>query len=159
MFGIQCYAIFWLIVSGYAFHTLLEHTRLSTDEEEKRHWREEVEAMGEFFSPQYIGRMFLVMSLLLLAIDGAGFILTYQYAQLRPWQFVIFYFVAAALLLDASIDFYRMRVLWRAAAPEDISKYMSKYMDSAAKWSGVSLLAMGGKLLIAVVLVLWTVFR
>lgn len=159
MFGIQCYAIFWLVISGYALRMLLEHTSLSADEEENRHWREEMEAMGEFFAPRYIGRMFLGMSLLLLAIDCAGFILTYQYAQLRLWQSVIFYFVAAALLLDAMADFYRMRVILRANTPEEVSKCISEYMDSAGKWNGISLLAMGGKFLIAVVLVLWTVFR
>lgn len=159
MLGIQCYAIFWLAVSGYTFQTLMEHTGSSADEEENRHWKEEMEAMGDFFSPRYIGRMFLSMSLLLLLIDCAGFFLTYQYAQLRPWQSAVFYLVATALLLDAVIDFYRMRAILQADAPEDIAKLMSEYMDSAVKWSGISLLAMGGKCLIAVMLVLWTVFR
>lgn len=158
MFGIQCYAIFWLVVSGYAFRTLLEHTDPTAAEEEKRHRQQEIEAIGDFFSPRYIGRMFLIMSLLLLAMDCAGLVLTYQYAQLRPWQSVIFYFVATALLVDAVIDFYRMRVILQVDAPDEMSKRMSEYMDSAEKWHGVSLVALGGKCLIAVVLVLWTVF-
>lgn len=159
MLGIQCYAIFWLVISSYSFHILMEHTGSSMNEEEERHWKEDLETMGSFFSPQYIGRMFFFMSLFLLSVDCAGFFLTYQYAQLRSWQFAIFYFVAAALLVDAIIDFYRMRTILQMDAPEDISKRVAAYMDSAAKWSSVSLVSMGGKCWIAVVLVLWTVFR
>ena len=73
MLGIQCYAIFWLLVSGYALQTLLVHTGPDIDDEERKQWQDEIESMGKFMSGKGIGKMFLLMSVALLMIDGLGF--------------------------------------------------------------------------------------
>ena len=69
MLGIQCYAIFWLLISGYALQTLLAHTGLETDDEERREWQDEIASMGKFISGKGIGKMFLTISMVLLGID------------------------------------------------------------------------------------------
>jgi hypothetical protein len=159
MLGIQCYAIFWLLVSGYAFQIMMAHTGSMADDEERQILKDEMESMGKFMSAQSIGKTFLVMSVVLLLIDIMGFVLTYQYAELRPWQLVAFYLVAAALLIDSLVDFVRMRKLMRAKEPDEVAACMSQYVEGASSWNGVALIAVGGKCLLAVVLVLWTVFR
>ncbi|MCR5438789.1 MAG: hypothetical protein K6F01_05070 [Selenomonas sp.] len=159
MLGIQCYAIFWLLVSGYALQTLLVHTGPDIDDEERKQWQDEIESMGKFMSGRGIGKMFLLMSMALLMIDGLGFFFTYQYAELRPWQQWAFYFVAAALIVDSLVDFYRMRKLLAANEPDEIAHRMSEYMDVTSVWANLSMFVVGGKCLLAVVLVLWTVFR
>ena len=88
-----------------------------------------------------------------------GFVLTYQYAELRPWQLVVFYLVAAALFIDSLVDFVRMRKLMRAKEPDEVVACMSQYVEGTSSWNSVALIAVGGKCLLAVVLVLWTVFR
>ena len=159
MLGIQCYAIFWLLVSGYAFQTMMAHTGSMADDEERQILKDEMESMGKFMSAQSIGKMFLAMSVVLLLIDIMGFVLTYQYAELRPWQLVAFYLVAAALFIDSLVDFVRMRKLMRAKEPDEVVACMSQYVEGTSSWNSVALIAVGGKCLLAVVLVLWTVFR
>ena len=159
MLGIQCYAIFWLLVSGYALQTLLVHTGPDLEEEERKQWQDEIESMGKFMSGKGIGKMFLTMSMVLLVIDGLGFFFTYQYAELRPWQQWAFYFVAGALVLDSLVDFYRMRKILAADEPDEIADRMTEYMDAGSVWTNLSIFVVGGKCLLAVVLVLWTVFR
>ena len=158
MLGIQCYAIFWLLISGYAFQTLMAHTG-PADEEERQVWKDEMESMGKFMSAKSIGKTFLFMSVTLLLIDVMGFVLTYQYAELRPWQLVVFYFVAAALFIDSLVDFVRMRRIMQAKEPDELAACMSRYVEDGSQWNNVALIAVGGKCLLAVVLVLWTVFR
>lgn len=159
MLGIQCYAIFWLLVSGYAFQTLMVHTGSVADDEERQILKDEMESMGKFMSARSIGRTFLAMSVVLLLIDVMGFVLTYQYAELRPWQLVVFYLVAAALFIDSLVDFVRMRKLMCAKEPDEVVACMSQYVEGTSSWNSVALIAVGGKCLLAVVLVLWTVFR
>ena len=159
MLGIQCYAIFWLLISGYALQTLLAHTGPDIDEEERKQWQDEIESMGKFFSGKSIGRVFLLMSVTLLAIDGLGFFFTYQYAELRPWQQWAFNFVAGALIVDSLVDFYRMRKIMAADEPDEIADRMTEYMDATSAWTSLSMIVVSGKCLLAVVLVLWTVFR
>lgn len=159
MLGIQCYAIFWLLVSGYALQTLLAHTGTDLEEAERKQWQDEMEAMGKFISAKGIGKVLMMMSVVLLLIDGTGFFLTYQYAELRPWQQWAFYIVAGALVVDSLLDFYRMSKIMSADEPDEIADRMTEYMDATSAWTNLSLLVVGGKCLLAVVLVLWTVFR
>ncbi|MBQ1615442.1 MAG: hypothetical protein II089_12495, partial [Selenomonas sp.] len=71
MFMIQCYALFWLFVTGSSLKMLMD--RLNNDnEEEQQEQREEIESMGKFFSGAYIGRMFFIVGALLLLIDCVG---------------------------------------------------------------------------------------
>ena len=42
MLGIQCYAIFWLLVSGYALQTLLAHTGTDLEEAERKQWQDDM---------------------------------------------------------------------------------------------------------------------
>lgn len=159
MLGIQCYAIFWLLVSGYALQTLLAHTGPDFDDAERQQWQDEMEELGKFISAKGIGKVLLMMSVVLLLIDGTGFFLTYQYAELRPWQQWAFYIVAGALVVDSLVDFYRMSKIMVANEPDEIADRMTEYMNATSAWTNLSLLVVSGKCLLAVVLVLWTVFR
>ena len=96
MLGIQCYAIFWLLVSGYALQTLLAHTGTDLEEAERKQWQDEMEAMGKFISAKGIGKVLMMMSVVLLLIDGTGFFLTYQY-QIHQNKFLNYRFLKFCL--------------------------------------------------------------
>ncbi|WP_143188137.1 hypothetical protein [Selenomonas ruminantium] len=130
-------------------------TEAETDEYKEK--RDEIESLGNFFSGESITRMFMIIGVLLLLFDCVGFFLTYQYVELRPWQLVVFCLSIAALFIDAGRDVYRYRDLKSEDA--DVSAILVESFDDVkSAWNYVTMLAVSGKLLLAVLLVLWTVF-
>ena len=156
MFMIQCYALFWLFVTGSSLKMLMD--RLNNDnEEEQQEQREEIESMGKFFSGAYIGRMFFIVGALLLLIDCVGLFFTYQYVDFRPWQLVAFYLAVAALFIDSTHNFYQLRALKAESA--DVTAILLEQLDDMdSPCTLLSLVTIGVKLLLAVLLVLWTIF-
>ena len=126
--------------------------RLNNDnEEEQQEPREEIESMGKFFSGAYIGRMFFIVGALLLLIDCVGLFFTYQYVDFRPWQLVAFYLAVAALFIDSTHNFYQLRALKAESA--DVTAILLEQLDDMdSPWTLLSLVTIGVKLLLAVLL-------
>lgn len=158
MLTIQCYAFFWLLSNCSSMKIIME--RLGTEVEDDRHKekRDEIESLGKFFSGEMITRMMLLVGTLLLIFDCVGFFLTYQYVELRPWQLGVFCLSVVALLIDAGRNVYRYRDLKADGA--DVAAILTESFDDVESvWNYVTMAAVSGKLLLAVLLVLWTVFR
>ena len=87
-------------------------------------------------------------------------LLVYGYAELRPWQLILFGLVAAAILIDALLDYRKLRELVRTNSDDDLMDRLKQYMDPDTNPFGatVGAIAAGGKVVLAVLLVLWTVF-
>ena len=145
LFGIQCFAVFWLVLSVYFFYTFMRH--VINDDDEAQDERKE------------IGGLYVGLGLVMLLIDVAGLVLTYNYAELRPWQEILLYVSIAALLLDGGMDARKIRDMLKAINNGAGSDVIVAYLDSSsAKWNAVSFVAIGGKVVLAAILVLWTVF-
>jgi hypothetical protein len=113
--------------------------------------------MGQMFSGDFISRMFFLIGALLMIFDCVGFFLTYQYVEFRPWQLVVFYIALMALSGDTAHNIYRYRSLRAEGA--DVSAILTEsYDDIKSGWNLLTLAAIGGKLILGVLLVLWTVF-
>ena len=156
MFMIQCYALFWLFVTGSSLKMLMDRLNNNNEEAQQEH-RAEIESMGKFFSGEYIGRMFIIVGALLLLIDCVGMFFAYQYVDFRPWQLGVFYLAAAAVLIDASHNFYQLRAL-RADSADVTAILLEQLDDVELPWTLLSLVTIGAKLLLSVLLVLWTIF-
>ena len=156
MLGIQCYAICWLLLSGGSF----KNVALAGNDwkKEQQDLRDEISAIGKFFSGKQIGRLFAIMSIALLLFDGFGILLTYQYVNMKLWQLVIFYVVIAAMFIDAVRDFQELHYIANAD-DEEILARLADNVDLSPAWRAVTQIVSGGKCLLAVLLVLWTVFR
>ena len=158
MLMVQCYAFFWLLSNCSSMKIIMERLGADADDVRQKEKREEIESLGNFFSGEAITRMMLVIGALLLVFDCVGFFLTYQYVQLRPWQLGIFFLAIAALLVDVGRNIYRYRDLKAEGA--DVPAILTEsYDDVKSVWNYVTMTAVSGKLLLAVLLVLWTVFR
>jgi len=161
LFGIQCFAVFWLVLSIYFFYTFMRHVINDDDEaqDERQEMADEMEAMGKFISMRVIGGLYVGLGLVMLLIDVAGLVLTYNYTELRPWQEILLYVSIAALLLDGGMDARKIRDMLKAINNGAGSDVIVAYLDSSsAKWNAVSFVAIGGKVVLAAILVLWTVF-
>ncbi|MCR5758437.1 MAG: hypothetical protein K6F95_11095 [Selenomonas sp.] len=157
MLMVQCYSVFWLFTTIASLKMLMD--RLNTDQAEEalQEEKDELDAMGKMFSGDYIGRMFILIGTLLLIFDCAGLFLAYQYVEFRPWQLVVFYLSIAALGGELAHNIYRYRGLRAEGA--DVSAILTESIeDLHSGWNLVTLAAMGGKLILGVLLVLWTVF-
>jgi len=136
---------------------LMERLNVDQADEALQEEKDELDAMGKMFSGEYIGRMFILIGTLLLIFDCVGLFLAYQYVQFRPWQLVVFYLSIGALGGDLLHNIYRYRGLRAEGA--DVSAILTESMDDLrSRWNLVTLAAMGGKLILGVLLVLWTVF-
>lgn len=154
---VQCYAIFWLITSIVSLKMVMERLGADEDDESQKEQRDELEAMGKMFSGEFISRMFFMIGALLLIFDCVGLFLAYQYVEFRPWQLVVFYLSIAALTGDLAHNIYRYKGLRAEGA--DVSAILTESMDDIkSNWNLLSLTAIGGKLILGVLLVLWTVF-
>lgn len=122
--------------------------------------QDELESLLKFFSGRTVIRQFLIISLLIYSFDIAGMLLVYGYAELRPWQLILFGLVAAAILIDALLDYRKLRELVRTNSDDDLMNRLKQYMDPDTNPFGatVGAIAAGGKVVLAVLLVLWTVF-
>ena len=157
MFMVQCYAIFWLLTTIASLKLIMERLGAEADDERQKEERDELEAMGQMFSGEFISRMFFFICALLMIFDCVGFFLTYQYVEFRPWQLVVFYIALMALSGDAAHNIYRYKSLHAEGA--DVSAILTEsYDDIKSGWNILTLLADGGKLILGVLLVLWTVF-
>ena len=104
-----------------------------------------------------VSRMFIMIGALLLAFDCVGLFLAYQYVEFRPWQLAVFYISIAALTGDLAHNIYRYRGLRAEGA--DVSAILTESIDDLTSgWNILTLIAIGGKLILGVLLVLWTVF-
>lgn len=157
MVMIQCYAIFWLLSTITSLKLIMNRLGTEDEDEKQREERDELEAMGKMFSGEFISRMFILIGALLLVFDCVGFFLTYQYVEFRPWQLVVFYIALFALSGDTVHNIYRYRGLRAEGA--DVSAILTESFDDIKSgWNLLSLAAIGGKLILGVLLVLWTVF-
>ena len=158
MLMVQCYAFFWLLSNGSSMKIIMERLGADADDARQKEKRDEIESLGNFFSGETITRMMLGIGVLLFVFDCVGFFLTYQYVQLRPWQLGIFFLAIAALLVDVGRNIYRYREL--KAEDADVAAILTESFDDVKSvWNYVTMAAVSGKLLLAVLLVLWTVFR
>ncbi len=154
---VQCYAIFWLLTSIASIKMVMEKSGADEDDESQKEQRDELEAMGKMFSGEFISRMFFMIGALLLIFDGVGLFLAYQYVEFRPWQAVVFYLSIAALTGELAHNIYRYKGLRAEGA--DVSAILTDSMDDInSGWNLLTLAALGGKLILGVLLVLWTVF-
>ncbi len=154
---VQCYAIFWLLTSIASLKMVMDRLGAGEDDEEQKEQRDELEAMGKMFSGEFISRMFLMIGALLLIFDCVGLFLAYQYVEFRPWQLVVFYLSIAALTGDVAHNIYRYKGLRAEGA--DVSAILAESIDDIKSgWNLLSLVAIGGKLILGALLVLWTVF-
>ena len=158
MLMIQCYAFFWLLSNCSSMKIIMERLGAEAGDEKQQEQREEIESLGKFFSGEAITRMMLTIGALLLVFDCVGFFLTYQYVQLRPWQLGIFCLAIVTLLIDVGRNIYRYREL-KAEGADVSAILMESFDDVQSVWNYVTMAAVSGKLLLAVLLVLWTVFR
>ena len=155
---IQCYAFFWLLSNCSSMKIIMERLGADAGDEKQQEQREEIESLGKFFSGEAITRMMLVIGALLLVFDCVGFFLTYQYVQLRPWQWGIFGLAIVTLLIDVGRNIYRYREL-KAEGADVPAILMENFDDVQSVWNYITMAAVSAKLLLAVLLVLWTVFR
>ena len=154
---VQCYAIFWLLTSIASLKMVMEKSGADEDDESQKEQRDELEAMGKMFSGEFISRMFFMIGALLLIFDCVGLFLAYQYVEFRPWQAVVFYLSIAALTGELAHNIYRYKGLRAEGA--DVSAILTDSMDDInSGWNLLTLVALGGKLILGVLLVLWTVF-
>ena len=154
---VQCYAIFWLLTSVASLKMVMEKSGADEDDESQKEQRDELEAMGKMFSGEFISRMFFMIGALLLIFDCVGLFLAYQYVEFRPWQAVVFYLSIAALTGELAHNIYRYKGLRAEGA--DVSAILTDSMDDInSGWNLLTLAALGGKLILGVLLVLWTVF-
>ena len=154
---VQCYAIFWLLTSVASLKMVMEKSGADEDDESQKEQRGELEAMGKMFSGEFISRMFFMIGALLLIFDCVGLFLAYQYVEFRPWQAVVFYLSIAALTGELAHNIYRYKGLRAEGA--DVSAILTDSMDDInSGWNLLTLAALGGKLILGVLLVLWTVF-
>ena len=154
---VQCYAIFWLLTSIASLKMVMEKSGADEDDESQKEQRDELEAMGKMFSGEFISRMFFMIGALLLIFDCVGLFLAYQYVEFRPWQAVVFYLSIAALTGELAHNIYRYKGLRAEGA--DVSAILTDSMDDInSGWNLLTLAALGGKLILGVLLVLWTVF-
>ena len=155
---LQCYALFWLCFSTVVFQAFMKHTSRTDQEDDTA--QDELESLLKFFSGRTVIRQFLIISLLIYSFDIAGMLLVYGYAELRPWQLILFGLVAAAILIDALLDYRKLRELVRTNSDDDLMDRLKQYMDPDTNPFGatVGAIAAGGKVVLAVLLVLWTVF-
>lgn len=158
MLTVQCYAFFWLLSNCSSMKVIMERLGAEAGDAKQQETRDEIESLGKFFSGESITRMMLTIGALLLVFDCVGFFLTYQYVELRPWQLGVFWLAAVALFLDVARDIYRYRELNAEGA--DVAAILTEGFDDVKSvWNYVAMAAVSGKLLLAVLLVLWTVFR
>lgn len=158
MLAVQCYAFFWLLSNCSSMKIIMERLGSEASDDKHKEQRDEIESLGNFFSGEYITRMMLVIGGLLFIFDCVGFFLTYQYVELRPWQLAVFCLSIVALLLDLGRNIYEYRSLKAEGA--DVSAILTESFDDVESgWNYVTMLAVSGKLLLAVLLVLWTVFQ
>ena len=155
---LQCYALFWLCFSTVVFQAFMKQTSRTDQEDDTA--QDELESLLKFFSGRTVIRQFLIISLLIYSFDIAGMLLVYGYAELRPWQLILFGLVAAAILIDALLDYRKLRELVRTNSDDDLMNRLKQYMDPDTNPFGatVGAIAAGGKVVLAVLLVLWTVF-
>lgn len=154
---VQCYGIFWLMTSIASLKMVMERLGAAEDDEMQKEQRDELEAMGKMFSGEFISRMFILIGALLLVFDCVGLFLAYQYVEFRPWQLAVFYISIAALTFDLAHNIYRYRGLRAEGA--DVSAILTESIDDLTSgWNLLTLTAIGGKLILGVLLVLWTVF-
>ena len=154
---VQCYAIFWLLTSIASLKMVMERLGADEDDERQKEQRDELDAMGKMFSGEFISRMFILIGALLLIFDCVGMFLAYQYVDFRPWQLIVFYISIVALTGDLAHNIYRYRGLRAEGA--DVSAILTESIDDIKSgWNLLTLAAIGGKLILGVLLVLWTVF-
>ncbi|SFW16501.1 hypothetical protein SAMN02910323_0485 [Selenomonas ruminantium] len=154
---VQCYGIFWLMTSIASLKMVMDRLGSAEDDEAQKEQRDELEAMGKMFSGEFISRMFIMIGALLLVFDCVGLFLAYQYVEFRPWQLAVFYISIAALTGDLAHNIYRYRGLRAEGA--DVSAILTESIDDLTSgWNILTLIAIGGKLILGVLLVLWTVF-
>ncbi len=156
MFMVQCYALFWLVLSGASLKMFMERLN-ATDKEAQQEQRDEIASMEKFFSGAYLSRMFMLVGAVLLLLDGVGMFLAYEYVDFRPWQLVAFYIALAALFIDNSHSFYQLHGL-KAESADVTAILLEQLDDTESPWTILSLITIGGKILLSVLLVLWTVF-
>lgn len=158
MLTVQCYAFFWLLSNCSSMKIIMERLGSEVGDDKHKEKRDEIESLGNFFSGEAITRMMLVVGALLLTFDCVGFFLTYQYVELRPWQLGVFCLAIAALIIDVGRNIYRYRDL--KADEADVTAILTESFDDVKSvWNYITMAAVSGKLLLAVLLVLWTVFR
>ena len=152
---IQCYALFWLFFSTVIFRAFLRQTAQETGKNQ-----DELESLMKFFSGKAIIRQFLIISAVIYTFDTAGMVLVYGYTELRPWQLILFFLVAAAIVIDGLLDCHKLHQLVRTDSDQDLLARLQQYMslDTNPLSVSVGAIAAGGKVLLAVLLVLWTVF-
>lgn len=155
---IQCYALFWLCFSTVIFKAFLKQTATNSSDENTE--QDEIDSLVKFFSGKAIIRQFLILSALIYTFDIAGMILVYDYTQLRPWQLGLFCLVAAAIVIDGLLDCHKLRELIRTKEADDLLSKLKLYMKPDTNPLGLSIaaIAAGGKVLLSLLLVLWTVF-
>ena len=154
---VQCYGIFWLMTSIASLKMVMDRLGSAEDDEVQKEQRDELEAMGKMFSGEFISRMFIMIGALLLVFDCVGLFLAYQYVEFRSWQLAVFYISIAALTGDLAHNIYRYRGLRAEGA--DVSAILTESIDDLTSgWNILTLIAIGGKLILGVLLVLWTVF-
>ena len=154
---VQCYGIFWLMTSIASLKMVMDRLGSAEDDEVQKEQRDELEAMGKMFSGEFISRMFIMIGALLLVFDCVGLFLAYQYVEFRPWQLAVFYITIAPLTGYPAHNIYRYRGLRAEGA--DVSAILTESIDDLTSgWNILTLIAIGGKLILGVLLVLWTVF-
>lgn len=157
MIMVECYAVFWLLSSIASLKIVRERLGADQEDESQQEQRDELEAMGKMFTGEYISRMFILIGVLLLIFDSVGLFLTYEYVEFRPWQAVVFYLSLLALTGDALHNLYLYKGLRAEGA--DVSAILTAGLDDIESgWNLLTLAAIGGKLILGVLLVLWTVF-
>ena len=115
---LQCYALFWLCFSTVVFQAFMKQTSRTDQKDDTA--QDELESLLKFFSGRTVIRQFLIISLLIYSFDIAGMLLVYGYAVLRPWQLILFGLVAAAILIDALLDYRKLRELVRTNSDDDL---------------------------------------
>ena len=128
IFWLQCYAFFWMLLTGYMSFTLLDKKRRidkANDLLENGHIYETLLAS---LSPQILVGILVAMQLFMVAVDLYGFLLAVSYVPFAKWQELLFGAVVICDVYESLKTFFTLKKFRRIFNSADPFKLLARYM-------------------------------
>ena len=157
---IQLYALAWMFVNGVSLYMMRDTASEEKDGANKAdELIEEIEFMEKFSAYRFDGRELLIYFFAFLAMDSIGYYLAAGHVEFAPWAQKLFYAAVAFLAIDALLELYSLyEIIHMKDHDKSVEKLAEDLRSEADSGSVISFLALSGKFIVSVALVLWTVF-
>lgn len=157
---IQLYAVIWMCINGFGLYMMRDSEAEEKGAAEKaEEIIEEIEFMEKFTSYEFSGKEFLIYFAVFLSMDIGGYYLAAGHVEFAPWTLWLFYAAVGFLAVDAVLDLYSLyEIIHTKDSKESKEKFAESLRSAGESLNWISFLSLGGKFLVSVALVLWTVF-